>query len=658
VGTRRFILQNGEDFTGGDLKGVGVDSIGRVQSGFNLGSVPITDASSIWSALLLKDGSLLLGTGNEGKLIQVHGAQAKVVAETKALVITSLAEASDGSVVLGTLPEGKVLKWASGKLTEWVKLKGVEHVWQVAFDPKTKAVFAATGPEGKLFRIDANGNAQVFFDAEEQHLMCVAVAPDGTIYAGASDKAKLYRITGPGRASVMHDFGLTEVRAVAVGPRGEVYAIANDIKASSDVPKHSSRSRAQASAGPVSPPSKTKGKGKLYRFDKDGSPEELLDNKEEHFVSLAVGSDGKPYVGTGVEGRVYTVQPNHNSVLIADTEERQVSALLLTGNNRFLASTDPAVLHPIRSIGGADAVWTSKVLDAGLRARFGRISWEASGSLELSTRTGGTLVPDETWSDWSRPITAPDLVESPPARYLQIRARWTRDPNATLNELEVPFVTDNLRAVIKEIDATSSARKAESSKDVMEASGGPIVEKPNADVKLKWKVDNPDKDELRFRLQYRMVGADTWFDMLKPQETLTKEEYTWDTGDLPEGRYRVRVVATDERANPPDRVKRHELESGIILVDNTPPTIEGLRATGRRVQGTVIDGVGPIARIEMSVAGSDQWRPYYPKDGIFDEQREEFDADVSSQVPAGPVMLSVRAYDQANNAVVRNLILK
>ena len=59
----------------------------------------------------------------------------------------------------------------------------------------------------------------------------------------------------------------------------------------------------------------------------------------------------------------------------------------------------------------------------------------------------------------------------------------------------------------------------------------------------------------------------------------------------PEGRYRVRVVATDELSNPPDRVTRDEMESSVVLVDNTPPTVEGLKVVGKHVQGVAIDGV-------------------------------------------------------------------
>jgi hypothetical protein len=211
----------------------------------------------------------VLGTGNEGKLLKVQNGAVSVLAETKALAVTSLSEAWGGTLVLGTLPDGKVMKFERGKLSDLVTLKGAQHVWQVAFDPKSNSLYAATGPEGKLFRIGAGGEAQVFFDAEEQHLMSVAVAPDGTVYAGASDKAKLYKVAGPGRATVLYDFARTEVRRIVVGPKGNVYAIANEIKGG-NIPSRPGRGTDTAPAGPTSTPGKTKGKGTLYHFTPDG----------------------------------------------------------------------------------------------------------------------------------------------------------------------------------------------------------------------------------------------------------------------------------------------------------------------------------------------------------------------------------------------------
>lgn len=650
VGTRRFELVRGKDFEGGELQGVAIDSSGRLYAGFNLGRVPVSDVQSIWSVLLRPDQSLLLGTGNEGKVLEARGGTVRVLAETKGLVVPSLVSAWGGDVLVATMPSGEILRLKGNTLSPFVKLEGAKHVWQLAFDASAGVVYAATGPEGKLYRIDQKGTAQVYFDAEEEQLMSLALRPQRSgppiVYAGASDKAKLYEIRGPGRASVLYDFESTEVRALALGRSGELYAIANQIKANSQVPR----------SGDSGDSSRTKGKGVLYRFGVDGSPEQLVENTREHFVSLVVGEDGKPYVGSGAEGRIYTVDDAHNEVLVADTEERQVGALLLAGGQRFVASSDPAVLHPVRGIGGADALWTSKPLDAGLRARFGRLSWTSSGPLELSLRSGNTQEPDATWSDWSAPITAPGMAQVPPGRYVQVRARWSRDPNATLSDVTLPFITDNLRAVIEAIEVDD--RKRDEGNGELKSSGGPVTETASTTVKLKWKVENPDGDELRYRLQYmRVGGANQWMDMLEPRTTLTKPSYEWDTSDLPEGLYRVRVQASDELSNPPDRVKRHELESRLVVVDNTPPVISSLEAKGRQVRGSVVDGVGPIERIELTVAGSGEWYPFFPRDGIYDQSREDFDVDVSSFAPAGRVVISVRAYDHANNFVVRHVTL-
>jgi hypothetical protein len=656
VGTRRFELQKGKDFQGGDLKGVAIDSAGRVHAGLNLGALPLTDAQSVWAALPRPDGSLLLGTGNEGKLLEVRGQSVRVLAETKALVVTSLVQGWNGDVLLGTLPSGEVMRWSGGKLSTLVKLPGVEHVWALGFDESAQVLFAATGPEGKLFRIDKAGKAQVHFDAEEQHLMSLAVvqqrAGGSVVYAGASDKAKLYEVRAPGRASVLYDFGRTEVRAIVASPKGEIFAIANDIKGGS-IP---SRDEDGGDSSGSSPP-KTTGKGVLFRFSSEGSPEQLLEDSDEHFTSLVLGPDGQPYVGTGVNGRIYTVDESHNDVLMADTEERQVGALAIVGKQQFVSTSDPAVLHPLRGVGGTDAVWTSKPLDAGLRAHFGQLSWTASGALELSTRSGNTQQPDDTWSAWSDGLTKPGMTKSPAARYIQIRARWNQDPRATLSDVTLPFVTDNLRAVITSVEVDREKDDSVSEGSDIGSSGGPVSDDADPVIKLKWKVDNPDSDELRYRLQYRLVGTNEWLDILKPGRLLTKNQFEWDTNDLPEGHYRLRVQVSDELSNPPDRVKKHELSSSTIVVDNTPPALTSLEATGRRVTGTAVDGVGPISRIEMGVAGSGEWYPFYPRDGIYDQEREDFDVDVSAFAPQGRAVISVRVYDRANNFVVRHVTL-
>jgi hypothetical protein len=215
------------------------------------------------------------------------------------------------------------------------------------------------------------------------------------------------------------------------------------------------------------------------------------------------------------------------------------------------------------------------------------------------------------------------------------------------------FVTDNARAIITSVDA-SQRSSGKSLKQGIQASGGESP-RPGSSVKISWRVDNPDQDEMRYRLYYRLDSEAQWRPMLKPSEKLTSTDYSWDTSSLPEGTYRIMVEGTDELSNPPDRVQKHSQTSGPVLVDNTPPVFKSLDLRGRRLSGEVVDGVGPIARIEVSVAGTDEWRPIFPKDGVFDQPAEAFDTDISAIVPAGPAIVAVRAYDTAGNMVSRNV---
>ncbi|MFO0756602.1 MAG: hypothetical protein U0359_08935 [Byssovorax sp.] len=664
VGTRVFTLDTLDAFKGGDLTGVSVDSRGDLRAGLTLGSTPIQDATSVWSSVVLGDGTVLLGTGTDGKVFRIAGGRTETLAATSEMAVSSMALAWGGDVILGTFPEGKLFKIpaataaaktagdAKTAAAAFVTLPGAEDIWSLAYDAKNKALYAATGPEGKLFRIDQQGKAEVFFDSDEPHLTSVAVADDGTVYTGSNGKALLYKLTGPGRASVLYDFDADDVKAIALGKNGEVWAIANKYSETFTSPKKNKN----VPAGPQPARSARPGKGLLMRFAKDGVAEPMLDDDDTHYVSLALDDEGLPYVGTGAEGRLYTVDDNHLERLVADTDERQVGAVVMAGKKRFLATSDPVVFHEIKGAGGADAVWTSKVLDAGLRASFGKLGWRSEGAIELSTRSGNTLTPDASWSAWTAGLTAPGEVKSPAARYVQIRARWSRDPKAVLREVTLPFVTDNARAIVTSIDA--SARSGSRSLKTGIAASGGEAPKASSSISVSWKVDNLDQDELRYRVSYRLDGQTTWRSMLKPGEKLTRTSYDWDTSSLPEGTYRLMVEASDELSNPPDRATRHALESAAVLVDNTPPVFKALSMNGRRIAGEVVDGLGPIARIEVSIAGSDEWRPIFSKDGIFDEATEAFDTNIAAVVPAGSHLVAVRAYDAAGNMVSRDIEAK
>src|SRR5262249_51253976 len=162
------------------------------------------------------------------------------------------------------------------------------------------------------------------------------------------------------------DFDAEDVKLLAVAPPekgGYLYAVANKYNESPVAPKRNRQGPPQPQ--PVKPA--RAGKGLLMRFNKEGVHEQLVEDDESHFVSLALDDSGQPFVGTAAEGRLYTVDENHLERLMAHVDQRAVGAVVMSGKKRFLVGSDPVVLHEIKGVGGTDAVWTSKVLDAGLR---------------------------------------------------------------------------------------------------------------------------------------------------------------------------------------------------------------------------------------------------------------------------------------------------
>jgi hypothetical protein len=653
VGTRTFDLDTLDKLSGGDLKGVAVSSDGRVRPGFTLGSVPLPDVSAAYAALPMPDGSVLVGTGPTGKILRVAGDQASVFAETKATWVTSMVLGANGVVYAATMPDGVIFKVTSGKAEQLAKLPDVHHVWALAWDKARTALYAATGGEARVFRVGLDGSTSVYFTTDEPNLVSLAVADDGTVYAGSQGKGLLYKITGPGRATVVEDFAQDEVKAIAIGKDGALFVAANEYGEAPEVP-HRSPAAARNPAGPVSAPRPKPGKGTLYAIDAKGRVEKRMHHDDTHYASLAVGDDGQPYVGTGAEGRVYTVDEAHVVTLVCDTDERQVSALRIGGPHPFVVASDPAVFHRVLARGGADAVWTSKVLDAGLRAKFGIVSWRATGPLEVSTRSGNTQTPDATWSPWSNPLGAPAKVASPDARFVQVRARW-RDASAVLGEVVLPFVTENARPVVLDVTAAAKGLPKEPLKDEKVPASGGEPAKHEATIKVTWKVDDPDNDPLRYKVTFQREGQTQWRDATEPGVEVTKTELEWDTTALPEGKYRVRVEASDAPANPPGDAMTHALESAPFTVDNTPPVVTALAMNGRILRVRVVDGVGPVVRVEVAVDGRLEWRPLAPADGVFDTADESVDADVSTLVPPGSHIVTVRAWDAAGNFASREI---
>ena len=124
----------------------------------------------------------------------------------------------------------------------------------------------------------------------------------------------------------------------------------------------------------------------------------------------------------------------------------------------------------------------------------------------------------------------------------------------------------------------------------------------------------------------------------------------WDTTSVPDGRYVVRVVASDAPSNSPATALTGDMESAAFDVDNVPPRIAVTSVQRQGGKTTVMfevrDDMSAVQRVDYSLDG-DRWAPVYPKDGIADSRVEQFELTLTeAQATAGVVL---RAADALNN---------
>ncbi|MEC7520733.1 MAG: hypothetical protein VYE22_12745 [Myxococcota bacterium] len=642
VSTERFVLDDAEALAAGELIRAAVHSDGRVTSGVDLQRIALPeDTPLVYASARAPDGAIYLGTGNEGKIYRVRGETVEVFAETGQLLVSSLVLGDGGALYAGTLPEGRIFRvGADGQPSEIARPDGVEHVWDLAWDGSRGLLFAATGPEGQVFAIDRQGSATLWWDSPASHVMSLALDGDGTLYAGTSDQAVVARLTGPGRAEIVHDFPGNEITALAV--RDGVLAVgANEFP---DPPRLSSAHAKTRSASAGRAPRPQPGKGRVWRVSRDGRAERLFAQDEGHITAVNVLADGTIYAGTGKDGQVIRVNPDRTWARWIDVDERQVLDLEMEGDAPYFVTGDGAAVYRVTDARPANAIWESKVLDARFPARWGQLVWRAQGTLLLETRSGNSETPDETWSEWSSAITSPGPVRSPQARFLQVRARFDRAPDATLRAVTVYFLPQNQRPLVT--DVRLEGRNKAATKRMREERQAHVPDASHQ-YKLAWSVENPDDDRLRYRLSYRREDQTVWRDMLRPGQELTDDEYAWDTESIPDGWYVVRVEASDERDNPEALTLRDARESEPIRIDNHAPAVEALRFAQGRLTGRAVDALGPITRLELAVDGGD-WTPIFPDDDLFDTRREAFTVDLSSLDP-GLHIVAVRATDAGGN---------
>ena len=698
-------LSNYQEFLKGKFDRVALSRNGVLSVAPSLDLVFGTGQSYLWNLARAEDGTIYAGTGNQGRLYKIDpSGKGEILWTAPQPEIFAVAAGAGDVVYAGTSPNGKIYRIERGKATEYFNPKAT-YIWSLATGPDG-ALYAGTGADGKIFRVTSAGVGEEYFATGQANVTGLQFAKDGSLLAGTEPNGVLYRITAKDKAFALYDSNLPEIRAMAEAADGSIFAaglggavakkaqsatqnggaavtdaptittsitvtgeaaVTGDIKAPDPNKQPQAAVNVAATAAATTVDVAGLEKSAIYQIRPDNTVETIWSSKEENVYDILPGPEGLLFA-TDI-GRIYRLDAEHRLTLIVQTGEGDLNRLFRDPSGVLAAAGSGGRIYRLgarpSSLGGT---YESPVFDGGAVARWGHIQRSGSGTVQLLTRSGNSLRPDRTWSDWT-PVKPDGTVASPFARYLSWKAELAS--SATLEAMVVGYLPQNNPPAIRSITALTVLQPAAASGKAANGSSaatstytmmvtdtgdaGPatstgtptqsLTRAASQQLILSWQADDPDGDKLVYQVAFRGEGEREW----KPlRRNLHENTLTLDAEALADGRYLFRVTVSDKESNAGAAAREAELVSSPILIDNTPPHITVGAAQGRQFDWQATDATSPLKRAEYSVDGG-TWIPLDPLSGILDTKEAHFHVDLSA-LPQGEHVVVVRALDQANNS--------
>ena len=688
------------DFAAGVLKNASVSSTGDVRLSAALQKLADTPETYVWSLQPDGRGNVYLGTGDRG-IIDKMTADGKVAPffKTGQLEVTALAMDGEGNVYAGTAPDGVVYRVApDGRGSKF-------------FTAHEKYVTALSSSPGMIYIATGGGTGRVYsaadsnlrtnlpslftspFTSPEAHILSLATDKSGNVYAGSSPDGIVYKITPDGKSSVLYDATEPNISALAadsqgnvyVGtqPQGTIYKIASDGRAkllSSKATSGIMSLRTDADDNLYACAGST-----IYEIAPDETVQTFTASNDEQFLTLAVdGNGGRVYAGTGTVGSVYGLGGGGTGSL----------------QGQFSSAIHDAGL-PSR---WGTLTWTAETpLGTGvtMQTRSGDVpqpdtSWSA-WSPAYTQSTGENIVsPPARYLQYRAVLTrdaeaapgaAPKLrgvtvyyltrnqpptvhVTSPTdsaALHKAALLQWTAsDPDNDTLAYDLSYSSDGgktwtpirKKAVPQGPNAVPQATPAST------AATGPVTEQevmakatqmiaaldrqhPGLSPTVRARMISQATDVIRSSLESQR-GAPS----ATPTGAAVKDTtFSWDTTEVPDGTYQIRVIASDKPSNPADALTAQSISSPF-QVANTPPTLTLGAYTLNPDKTATIHGVAQtktaFVRAVQGRIDNGDFVAALADDGLFDSTREPFTVTIGPFSP-GPHTIEVQVIDQAGN---------
>ncbi|MBN1459133.1 MAG: hypothetical protein JXA57_06325, partial [Armatimonadetes bacterium] len=472
----------------GETEGTAIVSTGGVMLAPAEEELAEIASRCLWPVAVSPDGSVYVGQWTDGRLYRILGnGQADCVLETEAAGMQAIAIDTEGVAYAAAVPGGTIYRVRPDSDPEEIVTLGVQNVWALAFDGRGD-LWAATGPTGELYRI-AEGQPEVVLTAADRHITCLAIGTDDTVYAGTAPLGKVYAVSADGAVRSVCELDDAAIQSMGVDAQQNVYV-------------------------------GTSPKARVFKITPQGVATEILKVKGKHIPALLVWPSGTVLAASGPGARLIVAYPDGSSSLAYEPKTAYVAGLSADGRGDvYLALADTGRVVRLDPTGKREGSYISPPHDAKARAKWGAVRWRARlpehATLTVFTRSGATAYPDETWTPWEAVPGQGEVTVSPPGRFLQAKIDLAGEgPDVPAVEaIEFTYLPAN-RA--PEVELTSP-------------SGDELW---SGRQTIRWKVRDPDRDQLQYEVYWSSDHGNTWTQINAPTEV--EEEGEENDGEMPE----------------------------------------------------------------------------------------------------------------------------
>ena len=238
-GTRTWEQSKFEELTKGTAKGIALRSEGGLELAPAFKALATTPSTYIWSIASDSAGNIYAAAGSPARVYRITpNGESTTIFEPQELQVQALVVDNNdksGIIYAATAPDGKVYRLEAAKgakadaKTSWNATTyfdpGSKYIWDIVLD-NAGGLYVATGDHGEIYKVSANGQHSLFFKSDEVHIRVLALDPKGNLIAGSDGSGLVYRIAPNGEAFVLYSAPKKEITALAIDGAGNIYAAA------------------------------------------------------------------------------------------------------------------------------------------------------------------------------------------------------------------------------------------------------------------------------------------------------------------------------------------------------------------------------------------------------------------------------------------------